>query len=243
MSRYFDTVAAVKSIENEGTVHERVRYDHEAFGEVSVTRRTSAETTMFGSDLGHRSALVIKLSRAHQLRSLNANVVHSDETIVEFEVSESQWAKFVSSPGGGGTPVTLRMAPSRGAKIDGMPMIEAMSMRQQFDGEIEKKFADYMRAGKELLEKFEQLANTPGAISKKDFKEFQSEMSALVDGLPRNFGFMQDQFHRTMERTADQLKTEVEAYLGGKVRQAGLNALTDEAPSTALPNLFDTKGE
>jgi hypothetical protein len=236
MSQYFQTVAPVRSVENEGTVHERVRLDHDAFGEISVIRRSNShEVAMYGSDLGHRTAIVVKLARSHQLRNFNTNVTSSDEELIEFEVSESQWARIVSSVGGGSTPVTLRKAPPRGAAVAGMPMIEGQSMRQQFHNEVEEKFAKYMRDGAELLNKFEQLAETKGAINKTEFKQMREAMSALVDGLPRNFAFMQEQFHNTMERTADQVKTELESYMAGVVRQRGAAAMIEDGTAVALP--------
>jgi len=91
------------------TRNERGDETHPAFGLIGVTRRSSTPgAVLFDSDMRHQHSVVVSLSTATRKRDLNHDWIHPEETVVEVQVSEAQWASFVSSMGmGNGVPCTV----------------------------------------------------------------------------------------------------------------------------------------
>jgi hypothetical protein len=86
-----------------------VEVTHPAFGMLGVTRWTSsAAVRMFGSDMGHGGGVTLTLQTASTRRGLSRDWHHAERIVAELTMSESQWARLVSSIGQGeGVPVTL----------------------------------------------------------------------------------------------------------------------------------------
>lgn len=93
----------------EPTQNEREDETHPAYGMIRASRvNNSPGSVLFDSDLQHQQSVVLTISRATRKRQLNRDWVHSDKDLIEVEMSEAQWASFVSSMNTSGVPCTLR---------------------------------------------------------------------------------------------------------------------------------------
>lgn len=98
------------------TLNEYDAETHPAFGMMRVSRHSvTPGAILFDSDIRHGHTVVVTIETATRDRDLHRDWIHGGNQLIEVEMSESQWAAFVSSMGTQGTPVTLRHT-----KEDGM---------------------------------------------------------------------------------------------------------------------------
>ena len=97
-----------------GTGFHDEKITHPAFGQVQVSR-ISGHTTLYDSEFNHAHYVRVTVHRSELNRSLSRDWHFAKSEIVEFDLSEAQWATFVSSFGNGsGTPCTLKFIAGQG---------------------------------------------------------------------------------------------------------------------------------
>jgi len=91
------------------TVNERGDDTHPAFGMIGVHRHSvTPGAVLFDSDIKHGHTIVVTIETASRKRELNRDWIHGGKRLIEVEMSEAQWASFVSSMNTSGVPCTLR---------------------------------------------------------------------------------------------------------------------------------------
>lgn len=223
-----------QTVIDKGTAHERVRYEHDAFGNVTVGRVASGGgNVLFGSALDHRNSIRLTIHRATLDRHLYEDRIFPAEKVVEIEMSEAQWATLVAAAGiGGGTPVTICTAPPRGTKVVQVPGLTREPVKSTFKQEIKERCQQYMKDGDALLEKARTMLAGP-RVSKTDMEELTRKLAHLVEGFPSTMAFIQEQFAETMEKTVEAAKTEVDVHILNRAKQLGLESLAG-APAAKL---------
>lgn len=209
------------------------RYRHPAYGTISLMKGTCGQggLELFGSDLNHRSVLTITVSTAHLDRHLNRDWIHSDRNVVSFQMSEAQWAGFISSQGGAAVPITFESRPDDAAPVQVVPRIESPeTMMEQFDREIRESCVKYMETATTLLEGLEK-ALEDGKANKGTLKELRDLASNLSVGMPNSMAFVQKQMATAMEKTVSAGKIELEAYVNDMATRTGLEALRNQSVS------------
>lgn len=226
---------AREKVVNEGTAHERVTSDHDAFGRLTLARSQGSQVAMFGSALKHVSYVSIELARCRVDRHLNRDWIFGDDTIVRLRMSEAQWARFVASSGmGEGTPCTLEYAPARGTPVKRMPELIMDPIKKTHEDEV-RKAARQASEGVRAAEAAVREMLKPGAKStKKDLEALLDKLRAAGDHFEGNMGFAQESFVGAMERTVEDAKTEVEAFVGTVATRTGLEALRGGGMSPLL---------
>lgn len=87
---------------------DKVVFNHPAYGQIGVSRVTG-KCTLYGSDFTHHNTMRIHIARSQLTRSLSNDWPYAYEELIEIELSEAQWAAFVSTPNSGdGTQCTIR---------------------------------------------------------------------------------------------------------------------------------------
>ncbi|HDS1721724.1 hypothetical protein NPS53_09440 [Pseudomonas putida] len=221
---------------DQGGPHERERYTHPAFGEITVRKGmvSGNGVELFGSDLRHRNMLTITIHTAHVDRHLNRDWVHSDRQVVSFYMSEAQWAAFVSSQGGAGVPITFETRAPDDSLLARMPGIESPeTMTEQFDREIRERSEDYIEKAKELTERIEQ-ALADGKANKGLLKELHELSRNLSVGMPNTMAFVHKQMTGAMENLVTAGKIELEAHVNDIARRTGIETLRNQAPTMLL---------
>ncbi|MBA1280471.1 MULTISPECIES: hypothetical protein [Pseudomonadaceae] len=206
------------------------RYRHPAFGEISVTKGSVSNggVELFGSDLKHRNVLTITIRTASSLRLLNRDWISSDRDVVSFQMSESQWASFVSAQGGMPVPITFERRPTDDFKLEMMPGIESRETAQElFDREVRERAEGYLQASAELVERL-QAALEEGKANKDTLKELMKLATTLNTGMPNSMSFIREQMSKTMEKIVTSGKIEMEAFVNDLAQRKGLEAMKDQ---------------
>src|ERR1044072_9591215 len=131
---------------NTDTVHGDEQ--HPAWGMIGASRVSHSPpgAVLFDSDIRHQHSVVIRIGKATRRRDLHRDWLYRKREFIEVEMSEAQWASFVSSMNSGdGVACTLRYRD--GERIPGMPYAPRL---QESMGEVrdaaEKTIADVAKA-------------------------------------------------------------------------------------------------
>lgn len=216
----------------DGGQHEDYTLHHPAFGMVTVTQWHSGGdgARLFGSDLTHHTGITLHFNAAHAVRGLSSDRHSHDETLLEVNMSMSQWARLVSSIGNGnGVPVTVTMR--RDGKLRPCPQIAAPeASKKEIHGE---EMATALRKRLEAMSKrVAQLGDmiASGKVTKPDLRAIHEELARHCEQLPGTVQFIHERFAEATEHVADDAKTEVEAFVDGVVRRLGVQSLHDLLP-------------
>jgi hypothetical protein len=130
---------------------------------------------------------------------------------------------------GEGTPCTIRYL--TGVEIPSPPdhATEAEHIRDNFEGSLDK----YKAKARTYRKKIEDLTSK---LSDKARKEIQSALDVIEDQLANNVPFVVKQFQEATSRITSAAKAEVDAFVTGVVRAAGLEAIA----GGKLPSLLSS---
>lgn len=197
-------------------------YTHPAYAQIGASR-VSGGAVLYGSDFLHQNYIRVRIAPSELKRSLANDWFHgSNRPYIEIDLSEAQWATFVSSMNvGNGVPCTL--AYRDGESIPGLP--RPVDRTEQFSGEVRER----MDKAISELDRLREMIGASGLSQKK-----QAELLGAVEKAATNMGsnvrYVAEQFDEHMERTIEGAKTEVNAYVMNGVMRAGLAALGQPAP-------------
>lgn len=193
--------------------------DHPAFGQITVNR-VSGSRTLYGSDFRHDAYVRVTIKRSQLHRNHSRDWYYDKGEIITVDLSEAQWATFVSSFGvGSGVPCTI----AREA-LKGVPTIPFRDEAQEFKIEASAALTAALDEIKALRAAVEE--NVAGMSKAKQGSLMESVRKAersLSDSLP----FIADQMAEHMEKRVEKAKVEVNAYATATVMRLGLDALND----------------
>jgi hypothetical protein len=208
-----------------GAWKEGTRTDHPAFAQIGASR-ISGGAVLYGSDFQHQHFVRIRVSKSYLRRDLSNDMPMAGvEPMIEVDLSEAQWASFVSSMNtGGGTQCTLYAF--NGESVPGLPTPE--SRKDQFKQEAIAACSKAFEAIKEL-----QDAISDTKLSQKQKDDLLKRSEAVRGRLTGSLPFVLDQFGEHMEATVEKAKVEINAYVTQEAMRLGMNALS--APDGASP--------
>ena len=206
---------------------ENKRIQHPSFGVITVTRATcNAPQPLFGSSITHHNMIRLELHTASVERHLSTDWISKERKLFEVEMSQNQWAEFVSSIGnGGGTPCTIRWD-SNGSVADCPFNAKREEFYAEFKAVTEKASQDVLdaiAAAQELLDK--------KSVTKSDRLELTRYLTNIKNGLKHTIPFIEKQFEEQVERTTTEAKAEIEAHIIARTASV-VNRLEGELPPT-----------
>lgn len=95
--------------EEQVTTNEQGEETHPSWGMISASRvQNSHGAVVFDSDIKHQTTMRVRVSTAVRHRDLSRDWLGSRQEFLEVEMSEAQWASFVSSVNTSGVPCSIR---------------------------------------------------------------------------------------------------------------------------------------
>lgn len=201
---------------------------HPAYGQIQANRWTSGTKGVFlyGSDFRHNAGVSVTISRSELHRGLSNDWPFSREELIEVNLSEAQWATFVSSLNNGTGPQCTLSHIAR----EGVPQIERVEDRKkQFKLEASESLKDAEAAA----EKLSDLIEKGGKKS-----EMRDAIRTIKTAFSSHSGvsFIAEQFGEHLEKTTEYAKVEINAYVTGVIQRAGLKALGGAVSPIELPD-------
>jgi hypothetical protein len=209
---------------------------HPAFAQIGASR-ISGQTRLYGSDFVHQNFVRVRIGKSVLQRSLaNDNPYGGSKPYVEVDLSEAQWASFVSSMNVGfGVQCTLRY--KDGEEIPAIAAPEE-DRQQQFKREAAERAERALGFMDELDAAIDDLK-----LSEKQKKELRGRVRMARMQLTDNIPFVLGQFGEHIEQTVEKAKVEVNAYVLSTIQRAGLQALGVESGSSPLLGFGESSHE
>lgn len=193
------------------------REDHPAFGMIGAYRTSISPpgSSLFDSDVRHQHTVVVKLSHAARSRDLHRDWIHGREEIVEIEMSEAQWASFVSSINTSGVPCTLRRL--QGEQIEQLPFAPRLEASMRETREAAHRAFD---AIVEALDAYEATLKGPA----QPRRDALGTLRAKIKNAMPNVDFAGKSLAEHAENVVQKARADVEAMIAAHAAQLGIEA-------------------
>jgi hypothetical protein len=185
---------------------------HPAFGLIGASRvQTGADgAVLFDSDIKHRHTVIVRVQTARRKRDLHRDWIGTDQRggIVELEMSEAQWASFVSSMNtGDGVSCTIRSR--EGAPVPGLP----------HEPRLHESISEVRGAAEKAFEKVKEAF---AAVEENPTKKNIRHLKFAIENAPSNVAFAGESLTEHAENVVQKARADVEAMVEGKAAQYGL---------------------
>ena len=201
--------------------------EHESFGMLNFSRVTcSHPQALFGSSLKHSNYIKMELKTATVSRGLNEDWYFGRDTILEVDMSATQFSDLITSLNqGSGVPVTIRYCrQGKLKKMEETPFVDRNEIHKQ---EFENYLGNSLKDCKALISKLEELFNTKKTLNKQDKKDILDSVRRVARNISSNLDFQLDQFDRHMERSKTEAKGEIEAFFQNKLTSLASEAIKE----------------
>jgi len=207
---------------------------HESYGLVGVSRRTGDPGNLFGSSIRHHNYVALTIKRAKDNRDLHRNWYYGYESLIQIEMSNTQFAEMITSMNmGDGVPCTIRHVEQE--RMEDPPGI---SQRQVFEDEFK---ADVQKVGNKISSAVNEIGtilSDKRNVKVSDRKKILGLLESIAQDINSNMPFVQTQFNEAIERTTLEAKGEVEAFVTNKITSLGIESLREQ-----FPQIENEKGE
>ena len=201
---------------------ERGEERHPAFGLIGASRVSTSPpgASLFDSDIRHQHTVIVRVRAASRSRDLHRDWIRSEEQFVEVEMSEAQWASFVSSMNAGdGVPCTVRMREGQ-RDVPGLPYAP--------------RLAQTMDEVRDAAEKaVHDVAEAFAAYTEKKTAANLRTLEARIRNLPANMEFSAKAVSEHTEAVVQKARADIEAMVITKAHQLGIEP--GELGTLALP--------
>lgn len=210
------------------------KQQHESYGMVGINRTQSSGTHLFGSIMNHHSFITLTIKHASVRRMLSGDWYSAESLpIVEIELSHTQFAELITSPGiGDGVPCTIRGLD--GKLLEACPPPEAIDSK--FAEDLKKTTTETVRQLKDLTQQLAE-ALLPGnkTLGKKELNVLLSGLRSALQSVTDSIPFIEKSFGEEMEDQINKAKGEMEAVATTLILKTGLNALAQEGQKALMP--------
>jgi len=198
---------------------------HESYGVIGASRITGTVRTLFGSSITHGNSVRLTIKRAEKHRSLSRNWYYGRGIVAEVEMSPTQFAEMITSMNiGDGVPCTLRYT-NNYERIADPPDV---SQRQVFEEEFENKIETIERLCHKGNQEIEECLLKKGTITVSERKKVANTITKLMRIVDDSIPFLQKSFNEAMDKTVNEAKGEVEAFVMNKVTSLGIEKMKDD---------------
>lgn len=201
-------------------VDERGDEHHPAFGVIGASRTSISGgphngTVLFDSDVIHNHTVRIRIKSATRKRDLNHDWIHGGHEYIEVELSEAQWASFVSSMNNGdGVPCTVRYIDNQ--DIPDMPHEPRLALSMQETRDAAHRAFDSIKDAMAALDAVDAKAPI------KERRAAVDKLRSVVNNATPNVEFAGKSLIEQTENVVVKARADIEAYVVTKARQLGI---------------------
>jgi hypothetical protein len=198
-------------------------FSHPGFGAITVSR-ISGSTVLFGVGVRPMQFVRVSIYPNKVVRDLSREwYLHDNRPIISIDMSEAQWATFVSSFSvGSGVPCTINWNNGPVEKLDWA----GVGTKKTYADELKAKMRKVATGAAALVAKLTDLLKQP-SIKKGDVAALRKDVEGMVTALTSNMPFVQEQFEEAMEGMVEHAKAEIHAYHTNAVMKLGLRAMAE----------------
>lgn len=211
-------------------IDEAVVSRHPSYGAITIGRVTSGTAQpMYGSSIKHQNTIRLTVHHGESKRMLSGDWHSPTNKIVEVEMTQNQWAELVSSVGlGAGVPCTIRWL---NGSVEEPPVQSKVS---QFQDEFQERMNTAIADADEAIKRAEELLNKK-SLTKADRIALLGVLYSVQKSVKANAPFVYKQFVEQMEKTATEVKGELEAWQMNRVAELAALGLASQDRLEELP--------
>jgi hypothetical protein len=196
----------------------RTRYDHPAYGQVTVGR-VSGHSELFDSSFKHQHFIALRIRHAHKYDDGVSSHIMGDDELVEVYLSESQFARMITSIGmGSGTACTLNRVSGKG--MPGLDREDKLNTHREM---VKDKLADAMTTQKDVVKQLEEWRAAKKRPTLKEMDSLIRKTSLNAHQFESNMEFFAQVFEEHMEDVVSEAKCEIEAHMLISADRLGVN--------------------
>lgn len=191
---------------------------HPAFGLIGASRVSCTPgAVLFDSDIRHGHTVRVRIKAATRTRDLHHDLIFGREEYIEVEMSEAQWASFVSSMNSGdGVPCTVRSTQDD-REVPGVPYAPRLAQSIAETREAAHEAFDDIKAA---MDAYDAILSSGTA---KDRREALQTLRARIANAVPNVDFAGKRLIEQTENVVTKARADIEAFVINKAQQLGLN--------------------
>jgi hypothetical protein len=194
--------------------------EHESFGLVGLSRRNSRGSVLFGSSIDHQNVIALTIKTADVKRDLKREWYHGISTLIEIEMSQSQFSECITSPNiGEGVPCTIRYIGNERI-LDPPYENKKDQFKQEFKNAMTNISTD-LSENRDILQSILEKKS----IGKADKEEISRLFGIFINKIGDSIPFIQSSFSKQMDKSVTEAKAEVEAFINQRVTEEGRKQL------------------
>lgn len=186
---------------------------HPAMGMIGASRgqHSPPGAVLYDSDIRHGTTITVSIGTGSRRRDLNRDWLRKEKEFVEVEMSEAQWASFVSSMNtGNGVPCTIRRREDE-YLVPGLPPEARL-----------KESIDEVRGAAQ--EAFGKVREALDAYTEKKTAANLRHLTAMIKNAPANIAFAGDSLTEHAENVVQKARADIEAMVTARAQQLGIDA-------------------
>lgn len=191
---------------------------HPAFGAITAHRITSTPgSVLFDSEIQHNHFVRVTVSPMTRSRHLNRDWLHPRLTpLIEVDMSEAQWASFVSSMNTSAVPCTIRATESN-RDVPGLGFAPRLALSAaETRSAAERAFEEI----KQAMATLEGLDPKAGAKARR---EAMRNLHYAIENAPGKVAFAAKSLTEHTENVVQKARADVEAMVVNHAQQLGID--------------------
>ena len=201
---------------------EETRETHPSFGMVSASRVTGTKQ-LFGVSHPQMHFVRVCVHEGERVSSHVRDMYMQGARLIEFDMSEVQWASLIASMNTDGTPCTLAACNngkyvSRGTPPDRAPRGD--KLKSDVVERMRMAIDDIKGAITRLNESLD------GPARKGDLRAVKADLESALMQVEQNIPYFISRVHEEIEQEIGRGKGEIEAYALHRLRQLGEHAVS-----------------
>lgn len=213
---------------------------HPSYGVIGVSR-VSGRGFLFGSEVQHHNFLKVSISEARRVVHPPREFVMAERQIVEVYLTESQFAKMITSPNqSDGVSCTISRCIADHQEpwltsIGGRPYPPApehyTKKYKDVAGETAEKISAHIAKAKTAIDALMDGTNKP---TKANLKELQDALFMAQMNFDENIPYVMEEMSEGIEKKMATAVSEFESYVAFSLQSKGLADFASQAPRIAV---------
>lgn len=190
--------------------NERIITTHESYGTIQFFKGQCSTRTLFGSSIKHNDIILCRISNAELQRYLNKDWIHPISTVLEFEMSQTQFAEMLTNMNSSGAPITFKLKPVGELKKCENPPFESVFMKHS--NEFNEHLQTTNKKTENLIKELTKTLNE-SKIKKSDKETLISLAENILTEINANSNYQLSAFHEQVDKTMTECKNEIDALI------------------------------
>ncbi|WP_020142331.1 hypothetical protein [Terracoccus sp. 273MFTsu3.1] len=190
---------------------------HPAFGSITAHRiSTTPGAVLFDSEIRHTYFVRVTISPMQRKRDLNRDWLHTgNRPLMEVDMSEAQWASFVSSMNTSGVPCTIRTK-ENDHNIPNLPFDARLALSAK---ETQDAAQHAFEGIKEAMDALEALPSNAGVKARR---EAMRRLHFAIENAPKNVEFAAKSLTEHTENVVQKARADIEAMVVSRAQALGV---------------------